>query len=416
MNVVIINKSDSTGGAAVVSLRLLNALRRQGVKAEMLVTEKNTDNPHVHLAASRLRIKRSFLSERLKIYLKHGVNRSNLFKIDTGSRGLPLYRHSLVKKADVICLNWVNQGVLSLRGVRKLLKLGKPVVWTMHDMWCFTGICHHAGNCHNFESDCGYCPLLGKSRSAHDLSYKTLRRKQKIYRRAGRRLHFVAVSNWLAALARKSTLLGEMPLSVIPNAFPMPSEVSRCRGDRFTLLFGAARLDDPIKGLPILIEATRKLKEKYPKEAERLELVTFGNIRRPEALDGLAVSHRHLGRIDGEQNVRRLYQQADAVVSTSLYETLPGTLVEGQAYGCVPVAFNRGGQPDIIDHLHTGYLAAWSDDAAEAASNIAEGIVWAMNQEKETTRKHMLDSVASKFDESVIADRYIELFKSLLDA
>ena len=102
MKVVIINKSDSTGGAAVVSFRLMNALRALGVEASMLVVEKKTDSPHVHVAASSSRIKRAFLAERLKIFLANGLRRDILFKVDLASDGLPLHRHRLVREADVI--------------------------------------------------------------------------------------------------------------------------------------------------------------------------------------------------------------------------------------------------------------------------------------------------------------------------
>lgn len=131
MKVVIINRSDSTGGAAVVSRRLMNALRDSGVEASMLVAEKLTDSPHVHIAAPPARIRRAFLAERLKIFLANGLRRDTLFKVDPASDGLPLHRNRLVREADVICLGWVNQGMLSLAGLRRILALGRPVVWAV---------------------------------------------------------------------------------------------------------------------------------------------------------------------------------------------------------------------------------------------------------------------------------------------
>lgn len=423
MKVVIINKSDSTGGAAVVSARLLRALCDLGLDAHMLVCEKLHDSGRVELAASPSRIKRSFLAERLKIFLANGLNRDNLFKVDTASDGLPLHRNRLVREADVICLNWVNQGMLSLQGLRELLHLGKPVVWTMHDMWNFTGICHHAGSCTRWRQTCGLCPFLGSAKSPDDISLSVWNNKKIVYGQAlrlaqvsGTRLHFVAVSNWLAGLAAASPLMSGMPLSVIPNAFPVPDRPmreARANG-RFHVLMGAARLDDPVKGLPILVEATRVLRDRWPDEAARIELVTFGNVKDPAALDGIAVSHRHLGVVSGEDRLRDVYLGGDAVVSTSLYETLPGTLVEGQVYGCIPVSFGRGGQADIIDHMQTGYIAAWSDDLPTAAARIAEGIVWAMRQPADDIRARMYASARARFDAPVVAARYVGLFEQLL--
>lgn len=416
MKVVIINKSDTTGGAAVVSFRLMKALRAAGVDARMLVAEKLTDSEFVALAAKPLQLKRAFLAERLKIFLANGLDRKTLFKIDTATDGVDISRHPWVADADIVCLNWVNQGLLSLRGIKRLMNSGKKIVWTMHDMWNFTGVCHHAGTCIRYREECGHCPLLTKGRrSEKDISYKTLIRKQALYGK--RRIHFVAVSHWVEGLAKKSTLLANQPISVIPNAFPFNGKLSsRDSWDpakrKLRILFGAARLDDPVKGLPILIEATRRLKEKYPDFSEKVELITFGHAKHQESLEGIAIAARHLGTIRDPRIVEKLYRSCDIVVSTSLYETLPGTLVEGQAYGCIPVSFARGGQPDIVDHLQTGFLAKWSDDLTEAADFIVEGIVWASAQGAQT-RRRMLESAQERFSSQSVAEAYIKLFESL---
>ena len=432
MKVVIVNKSDSTGGAAVVSRRLAEALRECGVEVRMLVAEKNTDSRFVELAASSLRLKQSFLAERLKIFLANGLDRETLFKIDTASDGVPLHRHPAVREADVVCLNWVNQGLLSLKGLEKIFRLGKPVVWTMHDMWNFTGICHHAGTCPNYiagdngpaRGHCGDCPLMKAKAAPGDLSHRILDQKAKIYGKYSRRLTFVAVSNWLAGLARRSTLLERQRIEVIPNAFPFPAESAadkrreRRRGNdgKFRIVMGAARLDDPVKGLPILVEATKRLAALYPDLADKSELVTFGNVKNPDALQGIAIAHRHLGLVSGEDKIKEIYEECDAVVSTSLYETLPGTLVEGLAYGCVPVCFNRGGQSDIVDHLSTGYIASWSDDLDEAATRIAEGLSWAARTHAENPdlRPRMEASARERFSALAVARKYIALFRSLI--
>ncbi len=418
MKVVLINKSDSTGGAAVVTMRLMTALRELGVDARMLVVEKRTSSPYVECVASPTRCKIPFVEERLKVYIANGFNRADLFKVDPASDGLPLWRHPLVKEADVICLNWVNQGFLSLHGLEKIRRLGKPVVWTMHDMWNFTGICHHAGTCLRWGAECGDCPLLGARKGPRDMSHRVWQRKATAYgpqSNAAGPIHFVAVSNWLARLASQSSLLGDQPVSVIPNAFPIPDAVTPATPhEGFEFVMGAARLDDPVKGFPILIQATEELRRRHPELAERSRLTTFGNIRNPEAFDRLAIPHRHLGMLAGEENIRRVYAEADAIVSTSLYETLPGTLVEGLAYGAVPVSFSRGGQSDIVDHLSTGYLAEWNDDPHLGARNIADGLAWAAENAGEAIRKKMFGSARQRFDAPAVAERYVRLFRSLL--
>lgn len=415
MKVVLVNRSDATGGAAVVTLRLLEALRAAGIDAQMLVCEKLSDSPYVHVAARPARIRQAFLAERLKIYLANGRNRADLFKVDTASDGLPLWRHPLVRGADAVMLNWVNQGMLALGGLERILDMGKRVVWTMHDMWCLTGICHHAGDCGRYKAECGDCPFMGKRSGAHDLSHRVWTRKRRIYTSPGADLQFVAVSRWLAAKARESSLLGDARLTVIPNAFPQPDPVPHIeRGDgKFRVLMGAARLDDPVKGLPELLRTFGALRRRHPGLAARTELVTFGNLRDPRALDGVAVGHRHLGPV-APTHIAPLYREADAVISTSLYETLPGTLVEGQFYGAIPVAFDRGGQPDIITHRDTGWLTDWHEDPADRAAVMADGLAWAAAQAEKKgaeIRTRMLGSATDRFSADSVAARYLEILE-----
>ncbi|HBY16342.1 MAG TPA: glycosyl transferase [Porphyromonadaceae bacterium] len=420
MKIALICKSDSTGGAAVVTFRLMNALRANGMDARMIVTEKKSGSPHVIEAASQNKSLVPFLAERLRIFAGNGFNRKTLFRIDTASDGLPLHRIPFVREADVICLNWVNQGVVSLKGIRKLAALGKPLVWTMHDMWNMTGICHHAGYCQKFlghRGECGDCPLLEHKASKNDLSHKVWQHKRNLYDSVN--INFVAVSTWLADTARKSSLMHDSDISVIPNAFdtttislPTKTAISGNR-DSARIIFGAARIDDPVKDHHTLVEATKILADKYPQEAKRLELVTFGSLKDPDALKGVAIRHTHLGRISPEE-IRDIYESGSVVVSTSEWETLPGTLIEGQAWGCVPVALDHGGQPDIIDHLSTGYLAPWSDNRKENALRIAEGILWGINN-RNSVIQIMQQSVIEKFAENTVAEKYIRLFRKLLN-
>lgn len=433
MNVLIINKSDITGGAAVVSYRLLEALNDAGVEARMLVVEKGSENPLVKRAASGFRMMIPFLEERLEIFLANGMNRDTLFKIDTCSDGLPLHKHPWVKEADVICLAWINQGMLSLKGIKKIAQLGKPVFWTMHDMWNLTGICHHAGQCVHWKHQCGNCWLLGDRASDTDLSNTIHKRKRSLYdaiktmSRDGRGIHFIAVSNWVADLARKSTLMHDAKISVIPNPIEFklvePGINRECStvqtesgslNQKTVIMFGAARLDDPVKGLPVLRRTMEILGEDYPEMAVNMELQTFGGIKDSTQLEIKGVKHRHLGILDSNK-VSDVLSKGDIVLSTSLYETLPTTLIEGQVYGCIPVSLNRGGQADIIDHKRTGYLAQWAedDDIEETSQRVAEGVVWAVKKlqsDPRGIRSAMYESAKSKFSASSVAARYIEIF------
>ena len=403
----------------------MEALRQKGVDARLFVAEKITDSRFVELAASKWIIKLAFLLERLKIFISNGFNKNTLFKIDTGDTGLPLYKKDFIRNADAILLNWVNQGVLSLKGLDKILKLGKPVVWTMHDMWNMTGICHHAFECKHYVRDCGDCYLLGRCKGHKDLSRQVWGKKDQVYKTAeGRKIKFVAVSNWLKDKALASGLLGGTDVEVIPNPFHVDrkpiEKTHRYMGNqtKTVILFGAARLDDPIKGLHILKLATQIIRKDYPHIVSKLKLVMFGGIKDAHSLDGFQIPIEYVGMIRGEESLKELYRQGDILVSSSSYETLPGTLVEAQAYGLIPISFNRGGQKDIIEHLDSGFLAEFDEDEDKRAHNLVDGIVWALGilkneQKHRALQDQMRESVENKFSYGIIADKYISLIEKL---
>ena len=127
----------------------------------------------------------------------------------------------------------------------------------------------------------------------------------------------------------------------------------------------------------------------------------------PHALDDLRFPYTHLGRIDDPLTLRRLYASAKVVLSTSLYETLPGTLIEGQAAGCLPVTFGRGGQHDIVEHLGNGYIAEYRNPRS-----VAEGIEWALD--KNPDRNELHESVYRRFSSDSVVEKYLDLFNELL--
>lgn len=393
----------------MVTLRLARALAQAGVDTSVLVSHQSTSDPLVHRVAAPWRSKLSFLHETAHIAAGVGFDRDTIFKLSTGRAGLPLHRLPYVKGADAVMLNWVNQGMLSIEGIEKLSRVCGKLIWTMHDMWCMTGACHHAADCQGYRTNCGNCPMIRGGRSQRDLSRSTWLAKERLYRIPN--LQFVAVSNWLADKARESGLLGARRVSVIPNAFPVEDFAGAPAFSRKELgvpegvpliAMGAARLDDPIKNLPGAIQAMNLLADR----GVNAHAVLFGAIRQPELLNELKLPHTALGTVSGHDRLQAIYAHADAVLSSSHYETLPGTLIEGQAAGALPVSYDRGGQADIIDHLHTGYLAHYGD-----TESLAQGLAWALDPHRADDRLVAADSVARKFSAPAVARRYLELIK-----
>lgn len=407
MKVVIINRSDALGGAAIASSRLCHALCQAGADARMLVLDRRTDDVAVQAVGTPLGNRYRFLAERLGIFLRNGFSRERLFLIDTATQGVDLSCHPWVREADVIVLGWINQAMLSLEGVARLASLGKPLVWVMHDMWNATGVCHHAEDCQGLNGQCEQCPLLP---AGSRLAQRTWQRKLELYKNGD--IHFVAVSNWLRKVCQESSLMRECDITVIPNAIDVARFDPVFLDDnpwgvepgRQVVVMGAARLDDPGKGFDRLVAALRWLADHHLDAAQRLHLVLYGALRDNSLLDSIPVPFNHLGYVDDIQSV---YRHAHIVVSSSTRESFGYTLVEGMACGCTAVTTGLGGQTDIVSHLKNGYVTTSLDP-----EELAEGLVWALDNNRDRQAQH--NWIADKFDLPAVANRHLELYNQLL--
>ena len=419
MRVLIVNTSERTGGAAVAASRLCDALNDNGVKAMMLVRDKQTDDITVASCGGSLQNKWNFLWERFVIWLNNGLSRKDLFKVSIANAGINITKTQEFREADIIHLHWVNQGMLSLKGIRRILSSGKPVVWTMHDMWPLTAICHHAYECEGYAQTCGHCPFLRRP-GHNDLSARIFRKKQRIFLSPLTShlspLYFVAVSEWLAGRARKSALIGAFPIEVIPNVLSLSQFTVIDRIDartaveveeRYVIAFGAARIDDPIKGFDYLVEALRLLVSSGRFKASDIRLLLFGQVRNAAIFDRLPVPYTHLGYIDDAYRLSQVYSASNVTVSSSLYETFGQTLIEAMACGSVPVSFDGSGQADIISHEKNGYLAQ-----RLSAESLAEGIAWGLHST--LTPQELRRCVIRHYGESVVAQQYVNLYNRIM--
>ena len=160
-----------------------------------------------------------------------------------------------------------------------------------------------------------------------------------------------------------------------------------------------------MKGFDLLIKATEVVAEKYPDDARRIELLLFGNIRDNNLFDQIKLSYRWLGQV-GVDRIPEIYRESDVVLSTSHYETLPTTLIEGQAAGCLAVAFDHGGQTDIVRGENEGRLADYPD-----VDSLARCIVEASRMKADRQALH--EAAVRRFSMDVVTDAYLDLFRSL---
>lgn len=409
----MLNTYDNLGGAAIATYRLHRALRLIGINSHLLVQNKKTDDYNVTSSLTKwVRVISScrlyldgvltqFYRNRKKVYFSPAWVQDNLA--------------SKVKQInpDIVHLFWVNNGFFR---IETLKKFKQPVVWTLHDMWPFTGGCHYDDECGRFQQSCGNCPVL-QSEKEKDLSRRVFLRKEKSWRNTP--IVVVATSNWLAEMARSSSLFKNQRIEVIPNGIdtekykPINKEVARATynlpQDKHLILFSAfSAISDKRKGNQFLVQALKIMTQAGL--GSSIELVIIG-ASRPENPPDLGMKVHYMGHLHDEISQVLLYSAADVVVAPSMQENLSNTVMESLACGTPVVAFNIGGMPDMIDHQINGYLATPFEP-----SDLANGIEWVLENK---FRHDMLSQSSRKIAEEryalkIVANTYLELYKSIL--
>lgn len=416
MRVLIINTSERIGGAAVAASRLMESLKNSGIKAKMLVRDKQTEQITVVALKKNWSLVWKFVWERIVIWQANHFKKSNLFAVDIANAGCDITYLPEFQQADVIHLHWINQGMLSLKNIEKILASGKPVVWTMHDMWPCTGICHHARQCTRYEQECHHCPFLYGGGGKRDLSHRIFLKKKKLYQ--GRHITFVACSRWLESLARKSELLSGHTVMNIPNPINTnlfkPHDAAEARRkcnlpqEGKLILFGSVKITDKRKGIDYMIEACKLLAEKHPELKDELGVVVFGN--QSEQMESLLPFKVYpLNFVSNEHQLVDIYNAVDLFVTPSLEENLPNTIMEAMSCGTPCVGFNVGGIPEMIDHLHNGYVAQY-----KSAEDFANGIHWILTEpEYDTLAEQAHRKAVGSYSERAIAKRYIDVYNKI---
>jgi glycosyltransferase involved in cell wall biosynthesis len=413
MKVLLLNTSDITGGAARAAYRLHQGLQGIGVSSQMLVQEKSSADraviaPQTRLAQGIARMKLTFDALPLKFYRQRDTTTFSLQWLPDGSAS------KISKlKPDVINLHWLGEAFVQ---VETITTLNRPIVWSLHDMWTFTGGCHYSHDCDRYTASCGICPQL-RSSNDWDLSRWVWQRKAKAWKNLD--LTIVALSSWLSKCASASSLFKEMRVELIPNGIdtqkyrPINRQIARellnLPQDKHLVLFGAiGATSDKRKGFHLLQPALQDLSQSSWQE--RLELVIFG-ASQPENSPNFGFKVHYLGTFSDDLLLAIIYSAADVFVLPSTQENLANTVMEAIACGTPCVTFNIGGMPDLIEHQRNGYLAQ-----PYKIEDLAQGIAWVI-ENKERHQKlshHAREKVEQEFTLEIQARRYLSLFTEIL--
>jgi len=414
LRVLHVNASCTDGGAARAAARIHRAQRRLGIDSHMLVLERREPVGHVHqpLSGARraaLRVHQILAARRLA----RQATPSNpvLHSLNWFSSGLAEWINA--GDFDVVNLHWLGSEMLS---VEEIARIRKPLCWTMHDMWPFSGAEHYDDlqNPGRYRTTYGAASRPSNYRGT-DLDAWVWRRKQKAWK--GKRFQLISPSQWLAGCAKESQLMGHQPCSVIPNCVDTRVFKSLDRRqariilnldpNKRYILFGAmSSLSDSRKGFHLLQPALKLLAEQ-PGIRGTTELLVFG-AEEPVSPPDLALPTHYVGSLHDDLSLALLYSAADVFACPSMQDNLPNTLVESLSSGTPCVAFRLGGMTDLIQHGSMGWLA----EPYESADFMA-GLFKALTVPPD--RQVMRNCAMRRYSEALVGKQYLDLYSSILD-
>ena len=410
LKVLHLSTYDANGGAARAAYALHRAMLSQSLDSRMLVARKGSTDPTVTPGnENRFRVA-SELDRRL-----WRLQRSPVETWRSPARFTSLTAGQINRSgADIVNLHWVTDGFLS---IEEIGKIEKPVVWSMYDMWPFTGTEHYGTDTADARWRTGYTKANRPSNEhGVDLDRWTYERKRRHWPPNGVPIHMIPASSWLEQATRSSALMGDWPIARIPHVVdtdvfaPMNQREARQHlglpQDRPTIVFlASAGVGDRRKGWDLLEQAMPEVAKQHP----NLQIVVVGpvpdEVARMRAEQATQATIHWHGSVSTSEQLRTLYSAADVTAVPSREDNMPLTAMEAQSCGCPVVGFEIGGLPDIVEHNVTGYLAKPED-----TDDLSEGLNQALDAEmRQAARSRALQT----WSPSTVVPAYASIYDAL---
>lgn len=398
MKILHLVAGDLDKGAARGALWLHQGLLSIGVDSHLCFTGSvgQSDVKNIIRLSNRLSI---FVRKvRLRFWrmaIKYYYSKSDDDAFSSGWGEYDLAKLANIYKPDVIHLHWINQYSFDYSSISKI---NCKVVWTLRDMWPFTGGCHYSLGCDSFTRECGNCPKLGSSIDK-DLSRYIYSSKA---RNRPSNVHYVAISEWIGLQAKKSSIAGSNDLTVIENSvdtqqffFEASIKIEKFSKNRKIILFGGINLNAPYKGLKYIVSAIENL------DPNEFCVVSFGRIDH-SSLDRISkFDSLHFGPVNDSRLIRQIYSSSDIYLFPSIFEAFGKTVVEAQLCGTPVIVFDNSGPSEIVIHKKTGYVAKsfCTDDLIQGIRFLSKNFVISPMEQQRIRSKYSIENGAVKYKE-----------------
>ena len=409
MKILHLGYSDTKGGAAIAMMRLHNSLIKENIDSKVLVAEKLSNDPNVIGPSKSLEVISYEIKKIIARQKKFFMKKKNLY-----SHSLNIFNSNIVKKInlinpDIVNIHFINNELLSISQIRHIKQ---PIVWTFLDMWPMCGGEHYSNS--NRYKD-GYLKSDGNE-NIFDIDRWLWNKKKKYWKSKINKI--VCISDWLKEKALESELFRDNSIEKINCNLDLsiwkPIEQKTARNilnlptEKKIFLFASAKgTYDGRKGF----EFVDKTLSKISNQRKDFEIIILGkaNFKNKKNYNFRIIDKF----LDGNPiELRLIYSACDLIFAPSKLEAFGQIALEGASCGVPTLAFKKTGIEDIVQHKLSGYLANYADQ-----EDFEKGLNWIL-ESLEKDRNYFFDNcikiVKNKFDGSIIAKKYIGVYKSLI--
>ena len=410
MKILHINYHQNQGGASVASNRLVEALNQNNINSKLLVNEKINENKDI-LSQFQNFYGLYFhkIKKLLSIYIKRILGAKDIYKDSISIFPSNLHKKINQSKFDIINLHWICNEMIAIKEIKKI---NQPIVWTLVDMWPFTGSTHYTEN--NFYK---FSNKKFDEKKIFNIQNWVLNRKIKYFNKD---IVIVCISKWLEKLARESHIFKNNKIYTIPCTIDvgywkpinknLAKETLGFKANKKYFLFSAFNgIKDKRKGFDIMIKALAKLNI----DKKKFTVIILGNA---DNLVELNKSYKFDFKIfnqnfNNDKNLlKTIYSACDILIMPSRLEAFGQVALEAGSCALPCVSFKNTGVEDIINHNDDGYLADYLD-----IEDLTKGINL-LNEESVNIKmsKNIRNKIIKEFSYENISKKYKDIYETLI--
>ena len=409
MKILHINYHQNQGGASVSVNRLTQALIKNKTYSKLLVNKKvkkkNFIIEQFNKSSDQFIHK---IKKLMAIYLKKILGAENCYKDSISVFPSKLYLKINKIEADIVNLHWICNEMISIEEIQKIKK---PIVWTIVDMWPFTGSTHYTKN--NFYK---FHNKIFDKNKMFNIQNWVLKRKIKNF---SNKIVIVCISNWLSKLAKKSCVFRNNKIVTIPCTIDTnfwkklnKKKAKKALGfeerKKYFLFSSFNGINDKRKGFDLMLKALSKIKL----DSKSFEIVVLGDSHNLEKINNSDKFKFRIfnERFDNKKNLlKKIYSACDLLIMPSRIEAFGQVALEAGSCSLPTISFRNTGVEDIVDHKKNGYLAKYLN-----IKDLAKGVDMLSRPRNNTfMSKNIRIKVCKNFSYKIISKKYKEIYEKI---